>query len=180
MAQRSVHKDNSLNIRISLYLIIPVLLLGLFSGAMAAGSSETEGALPTAKANLAAATAEAKKWQADAVLIMVETSTAKPDGSAYSWLYVYNSPKGGNMISIMIDDEGEVSQFPGVSAFRKPISDFVDSDQAMAAAVEAGLKTHDFGMTMSLKNADRAEWSIPGSEVVYSIDAVTGKFLSKE
>jgi predicted transcriptional regulator len=111
---------------------------------------------------------------------MVETSTAQADGSAYTWLYVYDSPKGGNMISIMIDQEGEVSQFPGMSAFRKSISDFVDSDQAMAAAVEAGLKTHEFGMTMSLKSADRAEWSIPGSDLVYSIDAATGKFLSKE
>jgi hypothetical protein len=147
---------------------------------MAAKGSEKERALPTAKANLATANAEAKQWQADAVLIMVETSTAKPDGSAYSWLYVYDSRQGGNMISIMIDEGGEVSQFPGVSAFRNPISDFVDSDQAMAAAVEAGLKTHDFGMTMSLKNADRTEWSIPGSDLVYSIDGVTGKFLSKE
>lgn len=169
-----------MNIRFSLYLVISVLSLGLSGAATTAESAEKEAALPTAKAALTAATAEAMNWQADAALIMVQTSTANPDGSAYSWLYVYDSPQVGNMISIMIDDQGEVSQFPGMSAFRNPIGDFVDSDQAMAAAVAAGLKTHDFGMTMSLKNADRAEWSIPGSDLVYSIDAVSGKFLSKE
>jgi len=116
----------------------------------------------------------------DAVLVAIDTSTANPDGSAYTWAYLYYSSKAGDQTLIMIDDEGKVSQFPGMTAFTKPISDFIDSDQAMAAAVAAGLKTNNFGMKMSLKNADRAEWFIPGSDLSYTIDAISGKLLSKE
>ena len=79
-----------------------------------------------------------------------------------------------------VDDKGEVSQFPGFTAFRNPLGDFIDSDQAMAAAVATGLKTNTFGMKMSLKSTDHAEWFIPGSDLSFTIDAVTGKLLSKE
>jgi len=163
----------------ALFLILPVWLFGASSGTAAEKSSETSGQ-STAKTHLVAATAEARKWQSDAVLVTIETKTAKPDGSAYTWAYLYDSPKAGDQVLIMIDEEGEVTRFPGITVFKKNIGDFIDSDQAMVAAIAAGLKTNDFGMTMSLKKADRAEWFIPGSDLSYTIDAVSGKLLSKE
>lgn len=165
--------------RFTLFLVLPACLFGVSSGAIAAKSSNAA-AQPTVKAQLAAATAEAKKWQPDAVLIAVDTSTANPDGSAYTWGYLFDSPKARDQVMIMVDDKGEVSQFPGFTAFRNPLGDFIDSDQAMAAAVAAGLKTNTFGMKMSLKSTDHAEWFIPGSDLSFTIDAVTGKLLSKE
>lgn len=175
------HKEKPENMKVlmrpALFFLLPIYLFGASIGT--AKSSE-DSAQPTAKAHLAAATAAARKWQADVVLVAIETNTANPDGGAYTWSYIYDSPKAGDQILIMIDDKGEVSQLPGFATFRNPIGDFVDSDQAMAAAVAAGLKTDTFGMTMSLNNSGRTEWSIPGPVLSYKIDAATGKLLSKE
>ncbi|MCJ7629152.1 MAG: hypothetical protein MUO50_12290 [Longimicrobiales bacterium] len=135
---------------------------------------------PTAKAHLAAAAAAAKKWQADAVLVVVETSTANPDGTAYAWMYLYDSAKAGSQMVAIVNEEGEISTMPSpVTAFSKPLGDFIDSDVAMAAAVAAGMKTNNFGMGMSLKMSDRAEWFMSDMDFGYTIDAVTGKLLEK-
>lgn len=139
------------------------------------------GALPTAKTGLAAATAEARKWQADAILVAVETSTAEPDGSAYSWMYLYDSPASKQHAAVLVDEKGEVSMMPSsATAFSKPLGEFVDSQVAMAAAVAAGMKTHAFGMSMSLTMSERAEWFMSDSDHGYTVDATTGKFLKKE
>jgi len=137
--------------------------------------------LPTAKTWLAAAAAEARKWQTDALLVVVDTSTAEPDGSAYSWMYLYDSPASKQQAAVMVDEKGDVSIMPSPStAFRKPLGEFVDSPVAMAAAVAAGMKTHGFGMKMSLKMAGRAEWFMSDRDYSYTVDAATGQFLKKE
>jgi hypothetical protein len=158
-----------------IFLALTILPIGV-------ATSAAETALPTAKAGLAAAAAAAHKWQADAVLVVVETSTAEPDGRAYTWMYLYDSPASKQQAAVMVDDKGEVSLTPTpiVGAFRKPLSEFVDSDRAMAAAVAAGMKTHKFGMKMSLKMSKGAEWFMSDRDFGYTIDAATGKFLKKE
>jgi hypothetical protein len=157
------------------------VFLALIIPQVGAVDSAMAGALPTAKTGLAAATAEASKWQADAVLVVVETSTAEPDGTAYSWMYLYDSPASKQQAAVLVDEKGEVSLMPGAAtAFHEPLGEFVDSPVAMAAAVAAGMKTHDFGMKMSLTMSKRAEWFMSDRDHGYMVDAATGKFLRKE
>lgn len=137
-------------------------------------------ALPTARTALAAVEARARKWQADAVLVVLETSNAAPDGRANNWLYVYHSPKTGQKSSFLADEKGGIEQQPAVSWTTAPVGDFVDSDKAMSAAVRAGMKTHDFGMKMSLSKSERTEWALFSGDLSFTVDAATGAFLRKE
>jgi hypothetical protein len=159
-----------------MFLSLTIPPVGMVNTAIAAD------ALPTAKARLAAAAAAARKWQPDAVLVVVETSTAEPDGRAYTWMYLYDSPASKQQAAVLADDKGEISLMPTpiVGAFRKPVGEFVDSDRAMAAAIAAGMKPHKFGMKMSLTMSNRAEWFMSDRDFSYTIDAATGKFLKKE
>lgn len=163
-------------------VLIFFILLALTIPPLGVASSAAAAALPTAKTRLAAAAAESRKWQADAILVVVETSTAEPDGSAYAWMYLYDSPASKQQAAVIADDKGEISLTPTsiISAFRKPLGEFVDSDRAMAAAVAAGMNTHKFGMKMSLTMSDRAEWFMSDRDFSYTIDATTGKLLKKE
>jgi hypothetical protein len=159
-------------------LFIVVALSTLLVGAVNAAVADT---LPTAKKGLVAAAAEARKWQADAVLVVVETSTAEPDGSAYSWMYLYDSPASKQQAAVLVAENGDVSLMPSpATAFRQPLGEFVDSSIAMAAAVAAGMKTSDFGMKMSLTMSKRAEWFMSDRDHSYAVDGATGKFLRKE
>ena len=73
-----------------LVLTLPFWIPGAAGPAAAADKGP---APPTAKARLAHAAAEAKKWQADAALTYVSTDTAAADGTAPMWMYLYDSPK---------------------------------------------------------------------------------------
>lgn len=157
------------------------ILLALTVPQVGVMSSMAADALPTAKSRLVAAAAEARRWQADAILVAVETSTAEPDGSAYSWMYLYSSQAGKQQAAVIVDEKGEVTLMPSpATAFRKPLGEFVDSPMAMAAAIAAGMKTNNFGMKMSLTTSERAEWFMSDRDYGYTIDAVTGKFVRKE
>jgi hypothetical protein len=161
---------------VSLFIIVAQIILQV-----GAANSAVADTLPTAKKGLVAATAEARKWQADAVLVVVETSTAEPDGSAYSWMYLYDSPASKQQAAVLVDEKGNVSLMPSpATAFRQPLGEFVDSPVAMAAAVAAGMKTHGFGMKMSLTMSKRAEWFMSDRDYSYTVDGATGKFLGKE
>jgi len=158
-----------------------VLCHALLFGVWTASDLQAGSTLPTARSHLAAVETEALKWQPDAVLVSVNTSTADPEGGAYTWAYLYHSPELNQQMAFMVGEDGALNQFPGYgTAFTTTIGDFIDSNQAMAAAVAAGMKTNDYGMTMALKNADRVEWFIPGPDYSYTIDAATGELLSKE
>jgi len=134
----------------------------------------------TAREGLPAADAEARKWQTDAVLTLVESSTALPDGRAYSWLYLFDSPKARQQTAVLVDEKGQASPAPSGTVFKTPVGDFVDSDRAMAEAIKNGLQTHEWGMTVSLKKYDRAEWRFLDKTHFYYVDAGTGRFLRKE
>ena len=134
----------------------------------------------TAKGGLAAAQAEAAKWQPDAVLVYLESKTALPDGRAYSWLYGFDSPKTKQQAGVLVNDKGKASLWAAGTLYKKPLGVFIDSDRAIAEAIKNGLKTHDFGMTVSLQKSDRAEWQFLDKESFYYVDGGTGQFLRKE
>lgn len=162
------------------YLVMLAFIPAFASPALAAGK--------TAKALLPSATAEAKKWQPDAAIVYLETKTAQPDGTIEAtafggtWVFIFVSPKTKNKIGVMVNGKGEVTRMD--TAFYKDdiVGEFtVDSDKAMTEAIKNGLKTHDFGMSMSLeKRAGRAEWQMSDKTHFYYIDANSGKFLRKK
>jgi hypothetical protein len=168
-------------LKLALVLALPLGSLAAAGPAAAAsGGAVKAPAKPTAKARLALAAAAAKKWRADAALTYVTTNTANPDGTAASWMYIYDSPAGKEQRMVIVDEGGGVEVMPNSTAFRKPLGEFVDSDRAMAAAVAAGMKTNTWGMAMSLSVGERAEWFMSDPKFTYTIDAATGKLLAKE
>ncbi len=162
------------------YLVMLVFVSAFASPALAAGK--------TAKALLPLAAAEAKKWQADAALIYLETRTAEPDGTVAAkpfpgtWVFIFMSPKTKKKVGVMVDGKGKVTRSDAAYYNNDVLGEFtVDSNKAMAEAVKNGLKTNDFGMIMSLeKNAGRAEWKMLDKTHFYYIDANSGRFLRKE
>ncbi len=162
------------------YLVLFAFVAAFASPALAAGK--------TAKALLPLATAEAKKWQPDAALVYLETKTAEPDGTVAvkpfpgTWVFIFMSPKTKNKVGVMVDGKGKVTRIDTAFYKNEAVGEFtVDSDKAMIEAIKNGLKTNNFGMSMSLeKNAGRAEWQMLDKTYFYYIDADSGKFLKKE
>lgn len=157
----------------SLFKLLLILFIVLPVSAIAAGK--------TAKTLLPTATAEAKKWQPDAALVNLTTSSAEPDGTGV-WAFTFLSPETKQKILVIVDNNGEVSKFDSGYYQNDVVGEFtVDSDKAMAEAIKNGLKTNNFGMKMNLeKNAGRAEWRMMDDKNFYYIDANSGKFLRKE
>ena len=164
---------------------IPYLVLFAFVSAFA---SPVLAAGKTAKALLPLATAEAKKWQPDAALVYLETKTAAPDGTVAvksfpgTWLFIFLSPKTKKKVGVMVDGKGQFTRIDTTFYKNDVVGGFtVDSDKAMSEAIKSGLKTNNFGMSMSLeKNAGRVEWQMLDKTHFYYIDANSGRFLKKE
>ncbi len=162
------------------YLALFVSVSAIASPALAAGK--------TAKSLLPLAIGEAKKWQPDAALVYLETKTAEPDGTVAvkpfpgTWVFIFMSPKAKKKVGVMVDGKGQVSRLDTAYYKNDVVGEFtVDSDKAMTEAIKNGLKTNDFGMSMSLeKNAGRAEWQMLDKTHFYYVDANSGKFLRKE
>ena len=135
----------------------------------------------TAREMLPKAISEAKKWQSDAALVNINTSSAELNGKG-SWAFTFLSSKTGHKILILVDDDGETSQFESSYYKNDVVGEFtVDSDKAMAEAIKNGLQTHNFGMTMNLENYNGlAEWRLHDNENFYYIDANSGKLARKE
>lgn len=127
-------------------------------------------AAQTAKAAVAQAAPVAAKWQPDAVLTHVSTLRGQGDGRAASWLCSYYSPLARRSAIVTVRDGGKVEleadvRNTSVDAIGKA---FVDSDQAVAAAVKAGLKfdkgAKDLGLGLVVGNQalgkSRLFWSV--------------------
>jgi hypothetical protein len=164
---------------------IPYLILFAFVSTFA---SPVFAAGKTAKALLPLAAGDAKKWQPDAALVYLETKTAEPDGTVPvkpfpgTWVFVFKSPKAKKQVGVMVDGKGRVTRMDTTFFQNDAVGGFtVDSDKAMGEAIKNGLKTNDYGMSMSLmKNAGRVEWRMLDKTHFYYIDANSGKFLKKE
>jgi hypothetical protein len=163
-----------------LYLVLFAFVSAFASPVLAAGK--------TAKALLPLATAEAKKWQPDAALVYLETKTAEPDGTVAvkpfpgTWVFIFMSPKTKKKVGVMVDGKGKVTRMDTAFYKNDVVGEFtVDSDKVMSEAIKNGLKTNNFGMSMSLeKNAGRVEWQMLDKTHFYYIDANSGRFLKKE
>lgn len=109
-------------------------------------------AAATARAALDDVLAQAKKWQPDAVLTHVSTLTAKPDGTARSWLYTVYSPKQKKSAIATARDRKVDFEEVGRNTSVDPLAgDFLDSDKVLDAARKAGLKTgaDDIGLGLT-------------------------------
>lgn len=164
-----------------LITLMLVAFTALPLSAMAAGM--------TAKAGLAQASAEAQKWQKDAVLVNVSTLQASPDGTAEKWGYMFYSAKAKQGYTVDVKD-GKIVETLEVNPYIKDAvgKEFVDSDKVMAEAKKNGLKVKGKA-AMSLMVMGQATkspctcWSVVGGyekgDVGVLIDAKTGKFSSK-
>ena len=164
-------------------------LITLLLVAFTALPFSAEAAGMTARAGLAQATAEAKKWQGDAVLVNITTLQADADGRTPKWGYMFYSAKKKQGYSVDVKD-GKVVETLEVNPYIKDAvsAEFVDSDKVMAEAKKNGFKVK--GKTaMSLLVMGQATkspcacWSVVGGyekgDVSVLVDGKTGKFSSK-
>lgn len=115
-------------------------LVGLAGIALAL--TATAALAQTARAALAQAAPAATKWRGDAVATHVSTLRGGGDGRAASWLVTFYSPGAKKSAIVTVRDGGKVEVEADVrnTSVDAIGSDFVDSDQAVAAAAKAGLK----------------------------------------
>jgi hypothetical protein len=114
-------------------VVVPLVVLLVVPQAQAA---------QTAKAACARAAAPAAKWRPDARLTHVSTLRGQGDGRAANWLCSYYSAQAKKSAIVTVRDGGKVEVDADVrnTSVDAIGSDFVDSDQAVAAAAKAGLK----------------------------------------
>jgi len=94
------------------------------------------------KTALETVTAEARKWQADAVLTHVSTLQGQGDGRAAQWLYTFYSPATKKSAIVTARDKAVTDVSVDVrNTSTDPLgSEFADSEKAAEAARVAGLK----------------------------------------
>ena len=145
-----------------------------------------------AKAKLAEATAAAKKWKADAVLIQVVGSRVGAAGLHVAWDYGYWAPSAKGCLVVNIGPPGSppfVQESGGPECQAPELKgEFMDSDRAMAIARSNGITapTSNMGVSMTpMRGGTRTVWLVmdgggtaPGN-VLLDIDAQTGAVLNK-
>lgn len=136
----------------------------------------------TARALLPQVLAEAKKWEADGVLVNIDAGSASRKGTAPMWTYSFYSPATKKKTLFAADGTSPPSRADSIYFQTSPVSEFsVDSDRAMATAIGNGLAANDYGMRMSLEsNKGKPEWRMVDKKHFYYVDAIGGKFLRKE
>ena len=142
--------DNSIRTGAALTLIAAALLWSPAPG-YAAGN--------TARATLNDATETAKKWRPDAILTSISASAVDAEGKGTSWLYGFHSPKAGNYLIVTAKGRSLDTLELGSGQKEAVPAEFLDSDQAMAEAAKAGLKSDTMRMRLS-----RTEWLVNGGD----------------
>ncbi len=150
----------------------------------------------TARSKLAAAIAEAHKWEPDAELVVVTTSLA--EGPAHDfWFYDFQSPSKSTCTRIRALASGNVANVgtgDGCRLTRSVSPGFVDSPIAYEAAVTAGFQKSDsVQFALSVKHdqalpAPRECWVVwsdaDGDEEKgiirgWCVDPATGAFVTR-
>ncbi len=136
-----------------------------------------------AKAHLADAAAEAKKWKSDAFLIQVAGNAVSDDGKVISWDYGAYSPSAKNCLVIKFyRGKPSTQESGGVACESEPLGEIIDSDQAIKIARENGV-TKQLSMVAMPSPTSRgvSVWSVieegmrnPGN-LTLDIDGGTGK-----
>ena len=143
-----------------------------------------------AKAGIAKATAEAKKWRSDSYLFQVSASNVS-DGIAM-WNYVFYSPgaTGRKCFNVNVAPTGESGGSGVTCAFdsEQKLPDFaIDSDKAVATARKAGLAKPALRVTVRMfpvrNMGDRAVWQLSegagmGDKTI-EVDAITGEIRNQ-
>ena len=155
------------------------LRLLLWAGLLTVSSAPLYGAGTTARAALADATAEAKKWNADAILTSVSSLTVGMDGRAASWFYGFYSRRLRKFLNVTAKGRAiDTLELPtGQTAAVG--EDFLDSDKVMEAAVAAGLKGTSPRMQLT-----RTSWLVSGGtnkgDVVVYLNPLTAKLIRRQ
>lgn len=147
-------------------------LVGLAGIALAL--TATAALAQTARAALAQAAPAATTWRGDAVATHVSTLRGGGDGRAASWLVTFYSPGAKKSAIVTVRDGGKVEIDADVrnTSVDALGADFVDSDQAVAAAAKAGLTfakdTRNLGLGLVVGNQatgrPQAFWSVMVSD----------------
>lgn len=169
--------------------VVAVVLLVFGSAAVQAAGAAT------ARGSLDAARAKARAWQADAVLIGINTSKADAKGRASSplaaaglgWTYVFRSGKARQNYYVAFGDSGVDAGAVPVTSIGAIADDFVDSDRAMAEAAKNGFAPagEDNSMALAQGNCRPAGkeplcWKLTSNGREYFlVSAKSGKFLGK-
>lgn len=141
----------------------------------------------TAKSVAPKAIAIASKWNADAILTAASTLDAKADGTAQTWSFSFYSPKAKKNYIVDVRD-GKTSGHEVRAYATDPVGSFIDSDKAMAAAKQNGMKTKKkVPMAVRALGAGKdaaAYWTVgtalgPG-EVAVVLEAKTGALFTKD
>lgn len=160
------------------WVLVPLFLIMIASIIFAAGG--------TARSGLEVARQRAQQWKSDAVLTGVSALNAAKDGTAAKWTYSFYSPKAnmGYMVDIQGGKaSGEMEVRPHI---KSPVgSDFLDSPQAMEAALKNGYagkgKPLISLLVMGQATANpKAYWTVAGPEGSVILEANTGRLLKKE
>lgn len=151
----------------------PLPLVGLIC-LLFALSAPAAFAAQTARTAVGQAGPVAAKWQADARLTHVSTLRGQADGRAVQWLCTYYSPAAKKSAIVTVRDGGKVEIDADVrnTSVDALGADFVDSDQAVAAAAKAGLTfakdTRNLGLGLVVGNQatgrPQAFWSVMVSD----------------
>jgi hypothetical protein len=141
-----------------------------------------------AKAHLADAAAEAKKWKSDAFLTQVSGANVSDDGKVASWQYVAYSPSAQKCLGIKYyRGKPSSTESGGVAACDlPPLGEIIDSNQAITVARENGVTKEVSMVAMASPTRPRESvWSVveegmrnPGN-ITVDIDA-SGKVVNTQ
>lgn len=158
-------------------------VVGTFALAMI-GSTAVQAAGQTAKAALPQVLASAKKWQGDAILVHLSSVKVQPDGTASEWKYAFYASKTQKRCVVTARGGSVTLKEVRLGNYTEPLGEFIDSDKAMAAAKQNGLKGSEPSMSVMRPagaKADSTTWIVTGGwkmgvDTTISLDAKTGKF----
>ncbi len=141
---------------------------------------------PTAKAAVVSAAADARKWQSDAALTSISSTSAMPDGTADSWTYAFFSPKSKKFLTVTVSG-GKSATLEVRQGITDPVGpDFIDSDKAMQEARANGLRGKTPSMALNFMGNIKQPtsfWTVTGGfasgDVAVILDAKTGKLFMR-
>jgi hypothetical protein len=166
-------------------------LVALTSDAFAQARGNLPAPTP-AKMRLSEATAAAKKWKPDAILLQIGGGRVGAEGLLPYWDYGFYSAtaKTCAVIQIIPNVPPNIEESGGPTCAGPELKEFMDSEQAMKIARSNGITAPLATMYVSVSSSGRgtaakAVWSVmdgggvKAGDVLLDIDGVSGAILSK-
>jgi len=141
-----------------------------------------------AKAKISVATAAARKWKSDAVLIQIAAGNIGEDGMAVMWDYGFWSATARTcaVVNVYAGGATDVRESGGETCESPALPEsIVDSDEAMKVARANGLTQPKATMIVSALPGRGTFWSVMDAhgmttgDAMIDIDAESGKFKKK-